>query len=190
SMGGLIAIEIARRLRSAGSRVEAVFLLDTYIPTETNKVNDVDFIVEKLGAIIDVDRATVNALSAEARVEFVIDSLISSGALPVDISRDELASRVSVFLAHQHAFEQYKMDDYDGRLIHWCATEGATENTTGNDKQLDTKQGTQPRAKSDTLWTSLCTKVDQRYIKTDHEGVLQVPYAGEIALAINKIIKN
>ncbi|OUR88833.1 hypothetical protein A9Q81_23010 [Gammaproteobacteria bacterium 42_54_T18] len=209
SMGGLIAIEIARRLQSDGSAVEAVFLLDTYIPSDKNKVDDVDFIVEKLGSIVNVDRETLNALSSEERIQFVVDSLISSGVLPAEISKEELETRVSVFLSHKQAFEQYKMQVYDGKLIHWCATqvvadgaikdaaEGVTKDVlrqtakaSPKDKQQDTKQGTQPRAKSDTLWSSFSTTLDQRYINTDHEGVLQGSYAGEIAIVINKIIKN
>ncbi|OUS25462.1 hypothetical protein A9Q99_21285 [Gammaproteobacteria bacterium 45_16_T64] len=188
SMGGLIAIEIARRLRSAGSRVDAVFLLDTFIPSDANKVNEIDFIVEKLGAVIDVDRGMINQLSADERIGFVADSLIKSGMLPTEVSKKELVLRASVFLAHQQAFEQYQMQAYDGQLVHWCATSNVTL-AKQNDTNKDTQQSTNATVNSDTLWPEFCTTFDQYYVDTDHEGVLKEPHIAEIALVIDKTIK-
>ena len=190
SMGGLIAIDVARRLRGVGRTVEAIFLLDTYIPSDANKVDEIDFIVEKLGALVNVDRAIVSQLSANERIEFVIDSFVSSGLLPSDVSRSELEKRATVFLSHHRAFEQYKMQEYDGKLVHWCATGDSEVGRGRADKQQDTNQGNQPKAKSDTLWPSFCITLDQRYIKTDHEGVLRDPYVGEIARVIDKTIND
>ncbi|WP_280299597.1 condensation domain-containing protein, partial [Nocardia abscessus] len=122
SMGGIIAHEVARRLRAAGETVEALVLLDSNIADRIHHVDGRGFWTRYLGSLAafleldidtgmfgpDFDRAPDDLQRAEVRRRLADAGLVERGA-PADQRLKE-----DVFRRHLRALGAHQTGDLDG----------------------------------------------------------------------------
>ncbi|MBF6228463.1 acyltransferase domain-containing protein [Nocardia abscessus] len=122
SMGGIIAHEVARRLRAAGETVEALVLLDSNIADRIHHVDGRGFWTRYLGSLAafleldvdtgmfgpDFDRAPDDLQRAEVRRRLAEAGLVERGA-PADQRLKE-----DVFRRHLRALGAHQTGDLDG----------------------------------------------------------------------------
>ncbi|UGT67583.1 condensation domain-containing protein [Nocardia gipuzkoensis] len=122
SMGGIIAHEVARRLRAAGETVQALVLLDSNIADRIHHVDGRGFWTRYLGSLAafleldidtgmfgpDFDRAPDDLQRAEVRRRLADAGLVERGA-PADQRLKE-----DVFRRHLRALGAHQTGDLDG----------------------------------------------------------------------------
>jgi amino acid adenylation domain-containing protein len=132
SAGGVIAVEMAHRLRAAGHEVALVGLLDSSPPNAEKPVPDPVHLYRRLAAgLSSAGRAELDALEMEIRA-FPIDDRLpylarwlgAHGAESRVHELDGLKSVVEVFRANVAATRRHPLAPYPGRVTLLCAEEG------------------------------------------------------------------
>jgi thioesterase domain-containing protein len=128
SLGGIVALEMARCLRSAGNDVDALVMVDPplVIPGSTRVAVD-----PALSLIVDVARmsgqwsATLEERLADfASFEPQFLCAQKLGVFPVEMTFNEFRRRVRVFEANQQALASYVPRTYDGPALLIAAEHG------------------------------------------------------------------
>jgi thioesterase domain-containing protein/acyl carrier protein len=134
SLGGTIAVEMARQLRAGGEEVAMVVLLDTGIPTapyEPDQAELLSWFVDDFTGLAAaespaLDLAALRQLPAGQQVDAVLAALESTVAGTADV-RDELRTRIDVFSANSRAFLAHQPGGYAGRLVLLSAADEAAD---------------------------------------------------------------
>jgi amino acid adenylation domain-containing protein len=135
SAGGVIAVEMAHRLRAAGHEVALVGLLDSSPPNADKPVPDPVHLYRRLAAgLSGAERAELDALEDEMR-GFAIDDrlpylarwLAAHGAESRVHELDGLKPVVEVFRAIVAAARRHPLAPYPGRVTLFCAEEARGE---------------------------------------------------------------
>ena len=131
SLGGVIALEIAQRLKAAGEEVAFLGLLDTFAPKEDMPIRDeLDLLVgfaqalaESAGGKLTIDPDTLRPLNEEARLKLIIEGAAAQGALPKGTSPDQGARLWKVNRSNRRANDNYEVKLYDGAVTLFRAQE-------------------------------------------------------------------
>ncbi|MFI9100917.1 beta-ketoacyl synthase N-terminal-like domain-containing protein [Streptomyces fildesensis] len=113
SFGGCLALATAHRLRRAGRRVEAVFLIDSVLPLPTPQLTreqDAERRFAPFAAYVErtyqqrlaLDYGDLAQLDDTAQIEHIIQRLQASGALPAPILEHQRASYLDLRVAERH----------------------------------------------------------------------------------------
>ena len=134
SAGGIVAYEIARRLRAEGREVPLVILLDTHAPKvdwESRSPDEVDLYVRFTRALAGVAPGPLAELEAELRA---LPGDARLPALAAWIERNEpgvpaatlaqIGRSVRVFATTMRAVNEHALGDYDGDVLLVEAAEG------------------------------------------------------------------
>ncbi|QBF47468.1 thioesterase domain-containing protein [Janibacter limosus] len=111
SMGGLLAIEVARQLIGRGDEIGQVFLLDTR-PTVDPAEDDLDFALRALlyrALKIDVDIDWLRGLSEHERSSVLLERSVQAGTIPPDFDPERLRRMVDMYRHNLQALSQYEL---------------------------------------------------------------------------------
>ncbi|WLS48447.1 amino acid adenylation domain-containing protein [Micromonospora profundi] len=170
SLGGVIALEMARQLADAGHPVGTVVLLDPGLPTDPRPPDDLDalssFVYDLAGladvAPPDVDPATFRGLDRDALGEVALDVLDKAGLVP-DGLRDEVRLRMRAFTTNVAALHTHRPRRYDGPVTLIRTADGADDDAT---------------------WQALCPRLDRQTVPGDHYTMLRPPHLAALATAV------
>lgn len=114
SMGGVIALELARQLRERGRPVGLLALLDTHLPDMPLPASDellMTFVEELAGTpgreVLDELLPGLRTMGPDEQCAVVTARLERHGALPLGMEQSEVHDRFSVFAANMRAFHAY-----------------------------------------------------------------------------------
>ncbi len=170
SMGGLIAVEIALRLRAQGETVALLALLDTIPPTANRNLEalrqaDDSALVREIFRALGVPLDDVVADSFETLLEGALQRITAAGLVPPDLPMLSFRRAIDVFLANSRAHSSYAITPYDGAVMLFCTT--APRDAALIDPAL--------------IWRSLASAVEIVPVDATHLTVLDEPAAGQIA---------
>lgn len=131
SLGGIIAIETARRLTAAGARVRQVIMVDVSVPWVAELPPEKEIagrFLRDLLASLGVSQAAMERVLAahpdDAGCDVIFAAAERSGALPEELDAELLAERYPVFRAHLEASYGFEVTEpYHGPVVHLMASE-------------------------------------------------------------------
>ncbi|MFE0046797.1 amino acid adenylation domain-containing protein [Streptomyces albireticuli] len=177
SLGGAIALEMAARLRAAGAEVASVTLLDTGFPPQAAEapgeaellaafVRDLAGLRGAEAPAADLERPA--AATADDRTAELLALLERTGLIPTGV-RDEVRTRVAVFLANSRAYHTHRPTPYDGPITLLSA--GAEL-----DDQVD-------------RWRAFATGgLDHHVVPGTHHTMLQHPHLPALARTLRRVL--
>ncbi|MFM7450650.1 MAG: type I polyketide synthase [Leptolyngbyaceae cyanobacterium] len=120
SFGGTLAFAIAQELIAQGETVALLALMDTpspgNMPADLDDTADILFYLLKVGENVEVDRAALQALDEDQRLEFYLQQSQGSFA-----SVQELQTMLKVFRANLRAMREYNPPAYSGKVLFFLA---------------------------------------------------------------------
>lgn len=133
SLGGIIALDVARRLAAAGSRVPRVVMVDVSVPRVADLPPEREIagrflrdMLAAVGAPPDAADRVVAGQPAGATAGEVFGAAARCGALPAELDTDLLAERYPLFRAHVEASYGHEVTEpYDGPVTHVLAAGSA-----------------------------------------------------------------
>ncbi|MBF6055962.1 amino acid adenylation domain-containing protein, partial [Streptomyces eurocidicus] len=177
SLGGAVALEMAVRLRAAGAEVASVTLLDTGFPPQAAEapgeaellaafVHDLAGLRGTEAPAADLER--LGAAPADERTDELLALLERTGLIPTGV-REEVRTRVAVFLANSRAFHTHRPTPYDGPVTLLSA--GAEL-----DDQAD-------------RWREFATGgLDHHVVPGTHHTMLQHPHLPALARTLRRVL--
>ncbi|TCP54509.1 amino acid adenylation domain-containing protein [Tumebacillus sp. BK434] len=132
SFGGVIALEMARRLQAAGEAVEQLVLFDSYAELLQKDAEESVLLAAFFTDSAGLAGADVSAFAAEAATlsEADLPRLLpqakQSGLLPADVSVEQLLRLYRVFRANRLAYAAYQAAPYQGDVLLLHAADSAS----------------------------------------------------------------
>ncbi len=128
SMGGLIALEMARQLEAQGEEVRLVALFDTKAPDgeEEEAMNDASMLASfglHLGLSPEQLQDAVSQAPAEDHLSFMLDYLKAATIIPHDMSLARFEQQFRVFKANIRAARSYRPESLPTNITLFRATE-------------------------------------------------------------------
>ena len=176
SMGGVIAYEMARRLRAAGHEVALLGFLDTGAPGEAPAPDaSMLFEIEALHHLVGgADPETVARLermgSRDERLAHILSTAQAAGALPASFDLDRLRRLMDVVNANGRAMLDYRPAAYDGEILHLRAAVTA--------ERLE-----RPETSG---WSALANGVTVEIVPGDHMSIHFPPHARRLARRLDE----
>ncbi|MFD1119556.1 thioesterase domain-containing protein, partial [Sphaerisporangium aureirubrum] len=176
SLGGVIALEMARQLTGAGEHVAIVVVLDSGLPGDPCVPGDLEVLSAFVRDLIgiagvrppDLDPESFRHLARDALEERALAVLDDAGLVP-DGTRDELRTRMRLFGVNTRAMFAHRPRRYPGRLVLVSAAESAA---------------TDPAA-----WQALCADFEHRTVPGDHYSMLRQPHLEELAAVLRDCLR-
>ncbi|HEX2077645.1 MAG TPA: condensation domain-containing protein [Longimicrobium sp.] len=182
SAGGIIALEMAERLRAAAEEVGTVAMIDTRTPDfhQSRRVMDqVDHYRDFAASLVPSDAGELDALEAELRALPADDRLgrlagwmaaRGAGLDAAEIQR--IGGSVRVFQAVAAATREHHVRPYEGRVDLFCAREG----TAGEGMEA---------AGIPEKWRALgLTGLEVHAVPGTHTSMVQPPHVARLAAAL------
>ena len=111
SYGGIVAFDLARRLREAGRVVELLVIFDTLapgaMPPDEWRKDSSTLLADIFGADAGLQVEELRGLALDAQLTRVTQRAIAAGVLPEEYSLADAHRAWTVFQAHRHAEERY-----------------------------------------------------------------------------------
>lgn len=134
SLGGIIALDMARRLAEDGARVPLVIMVDVSVPNIDTLPPERDIVHRYLREVLAILGSSVTpgeilaGAPADASSAALFEAAERSGILPLELDADLLAERYAVFRSLVEASYGFEVTDpYDGPVVHLIATESQSE---------------------------------------------------------------
>jgi thioesterase domain-containing protein/acyl carrier protein len=183
SMGGYLAVEVARLLRTAGHEVGMVALLDTSAPDDieerpaaTVRANAVRTMARYV-LHLDVDLDWLSELPPELQVEELLDRAIAAGTLPPDYNSERIRRLLDVRLSNRMALTRYRPLPYPGRVSLFRATEPSPDIHEVGESE-DRLLG----------WGPMSRAVDLYEIPSSHLDIIDRPGVDAVAKQVNALL--
>jgi amino acid adenylation domain-containing protein len=130
SLGGHIALEMARTLAAEGETISMVALFDAIVPLgfdweARHGARDARLILAALlGRLSEADPPpNLNQLSTDEQLELVIEAGRRLGRVPPDFGIDEVRTQLRVLNINLNADLQYRPEPYSGRVVLFRASD-------------------------------------------------------------------
>ena len=166
SIGGLISLEMARRLQAQGETVALVALFDSIVPLgfdweSRNGARDATLILAALLARLDENDAPPNLsqLTSDEQLEMVIDVARRAGRVPPDFTLEQVRHQMRVLQTNLEADLQFRPAPYSGRVVMFRA-----ENAIGR-----------PSPDVDGGWSPFMPQLETVVVPGDHYSMLLDP---------------
>ncbi|HEX5715571.1 MAG TPA: amino acid adenylation domain-containing protein [Thermoanaerobaculia bacterium] len=125
SMGGLVALEMARRLENEGERVGLVALLDTRVPAAAAPGPEDDLrllaaFAQEIGVrsdLLQLSPEEVAGLAPDHRLSWILEKAWAERLLPPDMDLQLLERRLAVFRANVQAMQRHQVRPYRGNVV-------------------------------------------------------------------------
>ncbi len=118
SMGGMVALEMARQLDAAGSPAGSLTLIDTFAPSssaaETNETTLLQWFAQDTGYLTPSVQPTLlpDEASLEAQLRHLWPQLQATGNMPAGLTLRDLQHQFAVFQANYAAMQAYEPEKY------------------------------------------------------------------------------
>jgi thioesterase domain-containing protein len=179
SMGGYIALEMARRLRSRGDTVGMLALLDTSAPIDvptkspaTVRANAIR-VLAKYVLRIDADVEQLVELEADQQVRQLLERGIASGALPPDYRSDRIQRMLDVRIANRMAIANYHPAPYAGDIL-LCRAEDLSLSGEDGSGSVDPRLG----------WSAFAEHITVIDLPGNHLTIIDPPTASDLAVVL------
>ncbi|MCP4663173.1 MAG: AMP-binding protein, partial [bacterium] len=185
SLGGLVALEMARQLSAQNQRVEALVLLDSVAPTarqhrpsETGDAALALAFARDLAGIFGValpgSSADIETFpTAEEVLETLHETMQAAGLVPPDLELSEIIRLFATFRINVRAMERYKAPVFSGRLVLFKARE-----------RLSRESET-----SDLGWGELAKGgLEIHEVEGNHYSILRDPHVEELADCLKEVL--
>jgi len=153
SLGGVVAYEMARQLRSAGEEVEELLLLDSFVPPSGPVPDEREiawrFLHDLLGG---ADAGFDPQEAAGLSVPEMLERAREHGLLPEPCDDKTLLERYRVFAAVMRAYLRYELQPYEGKVTLFRAVRGEADSAAG--------------------WSDKVGSLDVRDVEEDHYSLL------------------
>lgn len=160
SMGGVLAVEAARRLAAAGEEVGLVGLLDTNSRIDIDE--DTDYatrILIRFGLrLADVDVESLLALDPEARTRRLLALGVAAGTLPADYDVARLRCMLEMYRHNGTALASHEIRPYPGPVVLFRASDQSMD-----EGPVDPLLG----------WGELAAEVDVVQVPGDHFHMME-----------------
>nr|WP_281390543.1 amino acid adenylation domain-containing protein [Sphaerisporangium rubeum] len=176
SLGGLIAVEMARQLAGADDDVEIVVALDSGLPGGLGVPGDLEVLtafVRDLTGIAgvrppDLDPESFRHLARDALEEQALAVLDRAGLVP-DGTHDELRTRMRLFAGNTRAMFTHRPRRFPGRLVLISAAASTATDVAA--------------------WRHLSPEFEHRTVPGDHYSMLQPPHLEELAAVLRDCLE-
>jgi aspartate racemase len=127
SLGGLVALEMARQLRQAGCDVGLVALVDAS-PAGAAQTEEQVFgmLAASLPELALMDLADFELLPRDEQIAYFAQQITAAGMAPAEFAATHARRLFDVFEAHLQAGRDYRPQPYDGPLHAFVASESST----------------------------------------------------------------
>ncbi|MGW0771833.1 non-ribosomal peptide synthetase [Streptomyces sp. NPDC002676] len=170
SLGGVLALETARRLRDSGYDSPAVVLIDAvpYFPP----VDAIESAYQALGNALnmDIDVAALTGLPRHAAIEGIRRTAAARELLPALFSLARLATIAEVCEANQEAVNGYRARPFPGELTLF-------------------RSSTDTASPRDLGWSEVADKVVVHELDGDHHSIVEREGMQFIAAKLRKVIQ-
>lgn len=158
SMGGVFAVEAARRLRAENEEIGLVGLLDTTAFSDPEE--DAEYAVRILAGVmlkLDADIDDLLRLSAAEQSKRLYELAVTAGTLPPDYDTDRIRRMLNMYNVMSTALARHQIAPYDSRVTLFRAL----------DRSLDS-------GPVDALlgWGSLAAEVKVHHVPGDHHTMM------------------
>lgn len=175
SLGGLVAFEMARQLRAAGEAITLLLLLDSEPPRHggDSDVYLTGLFARDVAAMAGIEAPLapedLDSLEPHERLARVAAALRDAGAIPPELTQDDLGRRLDLFLTNMHAAAEYRPDALDGSLV---LVRAASSLTTA------------------ASWERFVTgAVHEHVVPGDHYSMLREPSLTEVARLVARYLQ-
>lgn len=168
SMGGLIALEVARRLTAEGESLPLVAMIDTYLSV-TNRVLDQigdGAVMRSIVPRLNISMRDVQRLPPDRRWDYIAQRAKASHGMAADSIR-RLAETCK---AHLVACSKHTARPYDGPTVLLHASE--------------------PRHRKDQPWDDICPQLQVEQVPGNHFTMLQPPHVDALAERLGQYLAN
>ncbi|MGN6280974.1 thioesterase domain-containing protein, partial [Frateuria sp.] len=168
SMGGTVALEVARQLRAAGEEVAFVGLFDAYPASIGAPRGRAELVAGLWGKALGFDIADIAGLDEEDCVSLVLAKGIANHALPEGYGRQDALRQIRVLEANLRAYASHTPKPYVGEVALLAASDNARPVTA-----CDWEHAVHGR-------------VIVEEVPGDHFGMLAQPHVAVLAEALRK----
>jgi amino acid adenylation domain-containing protein len=158
SMGGLIALEVARRLNDVGQRVGLLAMLDTHlgVPNDGDQPPNQEAVARHVARFLDIPHEELDKVPVGHRLETLIQKAKSARG----IGADDVRRLADVCRAHLGAMSLYTPSPFDHAAVLFC---------TGS------------RESADDRWRAVCPQLTIEQAPGDHYAMLRKPAVDTLA---------
>ncbi|MCW2952563.1 MAG: polyketide synthase [Conexibacter sp.] len=191
SFGGALAYETARRLQSAGERIELLAMIDTILPLpdppETSELQVLerrfqrfaDFLESSYGKPLALPYERMARLDDEAQTDLLIETILAAGLI------DPVAG--AAIIEHQRtsyldvrALDRYRPGRIDGPVVLYSARDAQTDGM--RDPRFDRRDPARG-------WDAVCgEQLEIVTVPGHHLSVLDPPHVDALAARLNELL--
>jgi thioesterase domain-containing protein/acyl carrier protein len=175
SVGGVVAVELARQLQERGQAVAALVLIDSQPADATDRAESQLDLLASFAAQIGLNldqlaflRDDLEALPPEERIGFALTQLRRTAILPADLSADDLTNRFRVFEAHVLAMQHYRPRQLSGAMTLIQAAERDSD-----------------AAAAAAAWSRQIDELTVHSVPGDHLTMLRAPHVATLARVLS-----
>ncbi len=171
SMGGLLAMEIGRRLIAAGHLVRPLILLDTHLNLKDRSLEEIteESIIKQIAPRLGIQMRELKSMPLEQQWNWILQQ---SQALDGDKSDDggaaEIRKLATVCKSHLRAIATYQSEFYPGNIVMLKAA--------------------RPWRLLDSRWKRLCENLVAKTVPGSHYSMLAKPDVVELSALIERIL--
>lgn len=185
SMGGLLAFEVARHLKSLGEPLGLVGLGDTFASTSVSSSSPHDIRRDAVRGLarhalhLNVDLDQLSEQPPERQLHELLDQAISAGSLPRDYNSDRMRRLLEVRMHNHVAGARYEPRPFDGRVVLFKASNSGRE-ANEIDSSDDGCNG----------WRRLVRDIVVHDLPEEHLDILKPPAVYQIVKLIRECIES
>jgi amino acid adenylation domain-containing protein len=168
SMGGLLAMEIGRRLIEQGEAVEPLLLLDTHLSLKDRSLQAVteESVLRQIAPRLGIPLRALRRLPIEAQWDTILRTSQELIRSPQgDNGEEEIRRLATVCKAHLQAMAENKLNYFPGQII--------------------LLQAARPWRRIDPRWRSLCDAFTSQTVAGSHYSMMAPPDVAQLAAAID-----
>ena len=137
SLGGVVAFEMARQLRSQSVEVSLLALFDSH-PGKSTEIDDDALLLQftaDISGLYDPEESLMpetdlQARTIEERLASLLEEVVRKGCAPPDLNLKQLTRLFEVFRTNVRALLSYKPQPYPGRITFFRASEQIADIST------------------------------------------------------------
>ena len=163
SLGGLIALEVARKLEEAGARVPLLVMYDTYLRVSNRDVPEMSdaSLMLRIAPQLRIPLGQLQAISPQQQWDLIAERAVQSAGVGIE----EIRRLADTCRAHMAAVARFQPTTYTGAVMLFRADQA--------------RQDLDPR------WTEICPRLRVAKVPGDHYTMLQKPNVDVLAARLD-----
>lgn len=175
SVGGLVALEMARQLQAAGETLQILALLDSTPPSSPSAEAGDDPSGREYG--LDLSFEELAKLGPDEQLPYLWDHALKLGLIepevPMDVARQVLEDLKRLFHHHMVLANRYAPPFYDGRITLLRPLEAPVTVAVNRDRG----------------WSRLAADVDVHFVPGQHHSMVKEPHVVVLARVLNACLE-